>query len=86
MEEKEYHKCNREDGFCNTLRERLKSCNDTGYGMFELQVLDLFEKEASCRTIGVNYKLTAKDRGVMFNYCPYCGEKIDWFRDGRKEN
>jgi hypothetical protein len=28
---------------------------------------------------GVGYKETAKDRGVMLNFCPFCGERIDWF-------
>jgi hypothetical protein len=30
---------------------------------------------------GIGYKETAKDKGVMLNYCPFCGEKIDWFRE-----
>jgi hypothetical protein len=29
---------------------------------------------------GVGYKKDAKDMGVMLNYCPFCGEKIDWFK------
>jgi hypothetical protein len=29
---------------------------------------------------GVGYKADARDNGVMLNYCPFCGEKIDWFR------
>jgi hypothetical protein len=33
---------------------------------------------------GVGYKETAKDKGVMLNYCPFCGEKIDWFRENRE--
>lgn len=88
MEENEYHKCNKEQGFCPTLRARVKSSGEPGYGMFKLAVLDLFENTGSknaVRVIGVNYKESAKDRGVMFNYCPYCGEKIDWFREGREE-
>ena len=28
---------------------------------------------------GALYKQDAKDKGLMLNYCPWCGEKIDWF-------
>ena len=30
------------------------------------------------RLIGVAYKKTAKDLGVMLNFCPWCGEPILW--------
>lgn len=81
--DEEYHKCNQEQGFCKTLCKRVKAPGSGGYGFFEVQVLDL--EKRGVKTIGVNYKESAKDRGVMLNNCPYCGEKIDWFRDGRKE-
>jgi hypothetical protein len=32
------------------------------------------------RVSGVGYRGTSLDKGVMFNFCPFCGEKIDWFR------
>lgn len=29
------------------------------------------------RKVGVAYKTSAKDGGLMLNNCPFCGEKID---------
>lgn len=37
--------------------------------------------------IGVAARRSAKDRGVLFNCCPYCGSKLDFFtkrKGGRK--
>jgi hypothetical protein len=32
------------------------------------------------RISGVGYKENHQDNGVMLNFCPFCGEAIDWFR------
>lgn len=83
MSEKEYHKCNREQGLCPSLRDRTKSLGDRGAGFFALQVLDLSQMvgQASITLKGVIYKTDAKDRGLALNLCPFCGERIDWFRN-----
>jgi hypothetical protein len=28
---------------------------------------------------GVNYKKTAKDRGLVLNTCPWCGNSLRWW-------
>lgn len=30
---------------------------------------------------GVYYKTSAKDRGLMLNHCPWCGESLEWFKN-----
>lgn len=79
----EYHKCNNEQGFCKTLSDRLDPACHHGKGMQPLSVMDmnaLVGDSSAIKCVGVLYKTDSKDRGVMFNYCPYCGNKIDWFR------
>lgn len=36
------------------------------------------------RLIGVRYCLDRYDRGLMLNYCPWCGAMIDGFREPDK--
>ncbi|MDR2095174.1 MAG: hypothetical protein LBP76_06610 [Treponema sp.] len=76
---KEYHKCGN-GVFCNTLDKRIKYPGSGGYGLFSFLVLR-YDEGMMERCIGVIYKETAKDRGIALNYCPFCGEKIDWFRE-----
>lgn len=30
--------------------------------------------------IAVSYKTCAKDKGRLFNFCPFCGERFSWAR------
>lgn len=86
--EKEYHKCSKELGFCPTLADRIEGACFHGKGMVPLTAIDgnaIVGSGMAIKTLGIMYKTSAKDRGLMFNHCPFCGEKIDWFREGREE-
>ena len=77
--EENYHKCSKENGFCKALSERIQgTSSERKKGILFLQVLDT--KDNRIKVDGALYKNDSKDRGLMFNYCPWCGEKIDWYR------
>jgi hypothetical protein len=75
-------KCSQENGLCWPMSERCKNAGDTGYGFFTIQCVDLSSKakQASIVLRGIRYKMTPKDPGLALNVCPFCGERIDWFR------
>jgi hypothetical protein len=77
MKEENY-KCGK-DMFCKQMAKRIKPPGEGGYGLFTFVLMD-WDKIKE-RTVGVIYKETARDRGLVLNYCPFCGEKIDWFRE-----
>lgn len=83
MEEKGYHKCNREQGCCKSLHDRTAEVGSHVKGF--VYVSSLSDDFKTVKLLGVMYKESATDRGIMLNHCPFCGEKIDWFRDGREE-
>lgn len=35
-------------------------------------------KTGKHRVLGVAYRRNAKDRGLLLNYCPFCGKDIRW--------
>lgn len=74
-------KCSKENGFCKTLEERLEMACHHGKGLIPVSVirgLDTPKHEIEC--IGVKYATSSKDKGVMLNFCPFCGEKIAWYK------
>lgn len=47
-----------------------------------LQHLHSFNvKTGKSRYIGIVYRKTANDKGTMLNFCPWCGEKIQYWRE-----
>jgi hypothetical protein len=74
----EWYPCSQEKGFCSTMAAKIKFPGEGGYGFFAVMVMN--SKELTQTLAGAMYKTSAKDRGVMMNFCPYCGTKIDWFR------
>jgi hypothetical protein len=60
--------CN-EHNICENLKSRLV---DRGRGFYP--------KEASVELLGVAYKETKKDKGLMVNYCPWCGRTPGTFK------
>jgi hypothetical protein len=66
---------------------RVKFPDEKGYGFFALMVIDCSdpEKRVHERLKGVMYKSEPKDHGLMMNFCPFCGAKIDWFREETQE-
>ena len=71
------YKCNEEDGFCKTLRDRTENVGHHGKGIVSVMVMA--KNYSELKTVGVMYKESAKDRGLMFNHCPWCGESLRWF-------
>lgn len=39
-------------------------------------------KDGTMRLIGVRYCETPKDKGIMLNFCPWCGESLQWWGEG----
>lgn len=68
-------KCSPE-GFCDALDDRLNDDNSSRKGMSALILLNT--NTGTSRTAGVVWKKDSKDRGLLFNFCPWCGTGIDW--------
>lgn len=66
-------KCNA-NGCCNHLAERL---GDGGKGFHAFHTVKRDSNEA--RFLGVAYKTSAKDKGLLLNWCPFCGGKPGHF-------
>ena len=71
-------KCNKKTGLCSALADRCEGVTHKGKGF--TQVMALTKDELSLTLLGVKYRTSAKDKDIMLNYCPFCGEQIDWFR------
>jgi hypothetical protein len=66
------------------MARRVKFPGEKGYGFFALMLPDSSdpEKKRLRETLeGVIYKSDAKDHGFAMAFCPFCGSKIDWFRE-----
>jgi hypothetical protein len=84
-----WHPCSRELGLCSSMEQRVKFPGEKGYGFFTLMVIDHSDpgkKQWREKLKGVMYKSDPKDRGLMMNFCPFCGAKIDWFREGKADD
>jgi hypothetical protein len=84
----EWHPCNQRQGFCPLMDERVKFPGEKGYGFFAFVVVNYCDpenKQSREEVQGVMYKSDQKDRGLMMNCCPFCGAKIDWFRDKKEQ-
>lgn len=65
--------------FCDILSQRCEIAGHSGKGLVYLATYNIkTEKE---RVVGVYYKKSSTDRGLMLNYCPFCGEKILWIEE-----
>jgi hypothetical protein len=70
------------------MAQRIKFPGEKGYGFFALMIIsrsDLGKKQVQEKLKGIMYKSEAKDHGLMMNFCPFCGAKIDWFRENREQ-
>jgi hypothetical protein len=64
------------------MMKRLKFPGEKGYGFFAFMIIEhLNEKQIQEKPKGIMYKSETKDHGMMLDYCPFCGAKIDWFRE-----
>jgi hypothetical protein len=92
MKENEYHKCSKEKGFCSTLKTVAQppaNGNPKGlsyYAVFDMTMLDRKQVslEEAASIIGVVYREKAGAKGIMLNYCPFCGEDLRQFREKQK--
>lgn len=66
-----FKKCQNQS-YCVYLLDRLGSPFIKGFSA--TQVINL--KTSKTRSIGIKYKTSAKDRGLMLNFCPWCGGDI----------
>ena len=88
MKKTEYHKCDKDKGFCPALEMFTQPAAEgqpkglSFYAAFDMNMLDQkqvpLEKAAS--VIGVVYRRKTGDKGVILNYCPFCGEDLEPFR------
>ena len=61
--------------WCNAMRQRLEPLANEGYkGLIQINLSNFKTRNTTC--LGIKYKLNAKDKGLLLNKCPWCGEKI----------
>lgn len=66
------------DSICNALDSRIEGANyETTKGFCSVHVINT--KTGKTRFFGVAYKERKADKGVMLNYCPFCGQKPGTF-------
>jgi len=78
MTEKKFKKCD-SSGLCEHLSVRI-SGNGFGNakGFHCLNTVNL--KTNAHRFLGVSYKMGGKDKGLMLNFCPFCGGQPGSFK------
>lgn len=64
-------KCN-EHTYCGILNDLVQDYHNKG--IVDITVISV--DDGSTKHIGIAYKDSKKSRGIMLNYCPFCGEKI----------
>lgn len=73
-----YHKCRYKNlaiDYCPTMFDRVEpEANSHRKGMIQVNVFNM--KTGKERVVGVAYKMTPIDKGLFFNFCPFCGENI----------
>jgi hypothetical protein len=88
-------RCSRR-GFCRRLDERMPGLANekrAGFVVLALTPVSRDPKTGAVRmietaktyTAGVAYYLNARDKGMMLNYCPFCGAKILWMKSNKKK-
>jgi len=63
--------------FCTVLNSKIEDANHKGFVSIHSTNLNNGEQ----RLLGIAYKTSVRDPGVMLNFCPFCGERIDWFNN-----
>lgn len=66
------YKCN-DKQWCKWLDERL---NDGYHGKGFCAVDVVHHETGTVSSYGVRYRTSSKDKGLMLNFCPFCGERI----------
>jgi len=81
-EKTEYKKCSRKDGaICSTLNDRAMISN-RAKGLRVAMGMDTRSKvgDAKISIIAVAYHQTAAGQGMLLNFCPWCGQDIQFWR------
>lgn len=60
---------------CSILSSKIEDANHKDFVFIHATNIMTSEK----RLLGVVYKTSVRDPGIMLNFCPFCGERIDWF-------
>ena len=78
MDIKIKNKCD-EKSLCTFLSDRIdgRGLGTRSKGFHILTTLNLKSKKE--RFFGVTYKSSGKDKGLMINWCPFCGGKPGYF-------
>lgn len=62
------------DNICPALESRIEGANfETSKGFCTVHVINF--NTGNTQFFGVAYKERKSDKGVMINYCPFCGQK-----------
>lgn len=64
--------------FCRLMENALGNTlsNEHVKGFVAIQVTNM--KTFQSRVLGIAYRKSARDRGLMINFCPFCGKSILW--------
>ena len=71
-------KCTREES-CPAVTSLVQLSGRWCKGLQHVYFTDL--KTEKRRYGGVIYRESAKDEGTLLNFCPWCGEKIQYWKD-----
>lgn len=76
---RKYKKCDK-NKCCEALTNRLEDYGKKGF--FAVNTIGLYDKadSVSWKFRGVAYKTSAKDKGLMLNWCPFCGGQPGHFK------
>jgi len=69
-------RCN-DKNVCPALQERLV---ESGRGFYSIDTVSIHHNRTKFQ--GVAYKKSGKDKGLMLNWCPFCGGKPGIFKRG----
>lgn len=69
--------------FCERLDERITGTNLPTKGL--VAVIVSRNADDKYRVAGVSFHTSAKDRGLMLNVCPWCGEPLNWHETHKTE-
>lgn len=63
-------RCDR-DRFCETMTRAIDNTNGKGGGLEAFEVVNM--RTLKTRLVGIRYRTCKSDRGVLINFCPWCG-------------
>lgn len=67
--------CKLGETWCDAMTERLEDMANSRKGLTTIVLTS--RTTGNERLAGIAHRKNAKDRGLMLNYCPWCGEPIE---------